>query len=67
MMYVKCPECGEQAEYSEKNEFRPFCSRRCQLLDLGAWASEDRKIAGEKVFYLKKKIMTQCISSCSRC
>ena len=50
MMYVKCPECGEQAEYSEKNEFRPFCSRRCQLLDLGAWASEDRKIVGEKVF-----------------
>ena len=48
--YVKCPECGEQAEYSEKNEHRPFCSRRCQLLDLGAWASEDRKIAGERVF-----------------
>ena len=48
-MYVKCPECGEQAEYSEKNEYRPFCSRRCQLLDLGAWASEERKIAGEKV------------------
>ena len=50
MMYVKCPECGEKVEYSEKNEFRPFCSRRCQLLDLGAWASEDRKIAGENVF-----------------
>ena len=38
------------AEYSPKNEHRPFCSRRCQLLDLGAWASEDRKIAGEEVF-----------------
>ena len=50
MMYVKCPECGEQSEYSDQNEHRPFCSRRCQLLDLGAWASEDRKIAGEKVF-----------------
>ena len=50
MKYVKCPECGKQAEYSEQNEHRPFCSRRCQLLDLGAWASEDRKIAGEKVF-----------------
>jgi endogenous inhibitor of DNA gyrase (YacG/DUF329 family) len=50
MMYVKCPECGEQTEYSDQNEHRPFCSRRCQLLDLGAWASEDRKIAGEKVF-----------------
>ena len=50
MKYVKCPECGQRAEYSEKNKHRPFCSRRCQLLDLGAWASEDRKIAGEKVF-----------------
>ena len=50
MKYVKCPECGQKAEYSEKNEHRPFCSRRCQLLELGAWASEDRKIAGEKVF-----------------
>ena len=44
---VKCPECGNEAEFSPKNEHRPFCSRRCQLLDLGAWASEDRKIAGE--------------------
>ncbi len=50
MMYVKCPECGEQSEYSKENEHRPFCSRRCQLLDLGAWASEDRKITGEEVF-----------------
>ena len=50
MKYVKSPECGKQAEYSHKNEHRPFCSRRCQLLDLGAWASEDRKIAGEKIF-----------------
>ena len=48
-MYVKCPECGEQAEYSEKNEYRPFCSSRCQLLDLGAWASESRKITAEDV------------------
>lgn len=50
MMYVKCPECGEQSEYSKENEHGPFCSRRCQLLDLGAWASEDRKITGEEVF-----------------
>ena len=53
-MYVKCPECGEQAEYSEKNEHRPFCSSRCQLLDLGAWASESRKIAGEDVVEIEE-------------
>ena len=65
MKYVKCPECGQQAEYSEKNEHRPFCSRRCQLLDLGAWASEDRKIAGEKILN-QKKILKRVISSCNR-
>jgi endogenous inhibitor of DNA gyrase (YacG/DUF329 family) len=23
------------------NEYRPFCSERCQLLDFGAWANEE--------------------------
>ena len=51
---IKCPECGNDSEYSPKNEQRPFCSRRCQLLDLGAWASEDRKIAGQEVFDIEE-------------
>lgn len=58
-MYVKCPECGKQAEYSEKNEYRPFCSSRCQLLDLGAWASESRKIAGEDVVEIDEDYDTE--------
>ena len=58
-MYVKCPECGKQAEYSEKNEYRPFCSSRCQLLDLGAWASESRKIAGEDVVEIEEDYDTK--------
>ena len=58
-MYVKCPECGEQAEYSEINEYRPFCSSRCQLLDLGAWASESRKIAGEDVVEIDEDYDTE--------
>ena len=36
---VTCPKCGKRVEY-EGNEFRPFCSERCKLLDLGAWADE---------------------------
>ena len=51
---VKCPECGNDSEYSPKNEYRPFCTRRCQLLDLGAWASEDRKITGQEVFDIEE-------------
>ena len=39
MAKVKCPSCGRETEY-EGNEFRPFCSERCKLLDFGAWADE---------------------------
>lgn len=37
MPLVKCPNCGKKAEYSG-NEFRPFCSERCKLIDFGEWA-----------------------------
>lgn len=46
MPLVKCPTCGKQVEFSG-NEFRPFCSERCKLLDLGAWADEDYKLPAE--------------------
>ena len=36
MPLVKCPKCGKKAEYNG-NEFRPFCSERCKLIDFGAW------------------------------
>jgi endogenous inhibitor of DNA gyrase (YacG/DUF329 family) len=32
----------------EENPWRPFCSERCKLLDLGAWASEGYRIPGKK-------------------
>lgn len=35
---VKCPTCGRECEYSDKNPYRPFCCERCRLIDLGAWA-----------------------------
>jgi len=37
MPLVKCPTCGREKEYSG-NEFRPFCSERCKLIDFGEWA-----------------------------
>lgn len=42
---IDCPRCGEKAEWSENNAFRPFCSERCRLIDLGAWANEEYQIA----------------------
>ena len=39
-----CPRCGQASSW-QANAFRPFCSERCKLIDLGAWANEDYKIA----------------------
>jgi endogenous inhibitor of DNA gyrase (YacG/DUF329 family) len=41
---VKCPTCRRAVEWSAKSPFRPFCSDRCRLIDLGAWISEQRSI-----------------------
>lgn len=38
--YVPCPSCGGRSLYAPENRWRPFCSERCKLHDLGAWASE---------------------------
>lgn len=35
---VRCPQCGKSSEYSPRNQYRPFCSERCRLVDLGEWA-----------------------------
>ncbi len=43
---VRCPRCGKMHIYSTADPFRPFCSERCKLLDLGAWASDEMKIEG---------------------
>ena len=48
MPIVKCPNCGKETEYSAANEFRPFCSGRCKLLDFGAWADEEFALPTEE-------------------
>ncbi|WP_308417141.1 DNA gyrase inhibitor YacG [Deefgea rivuli] len=44
MKKIACPQCGTLIEYSTSNPFRPFCSERCKMLDLGAWASESYRL-----------------------
>ena len=44
---VDCPTCGRKADFSPANRWRPFCSERCKTADLGAWATEAYKIAGD--------------------
>lgn len=41
-----CPRCQTPTHY-QQNPHRPFCSERCQLIDLGAWADERYRISGE--------------------
>jgi len=43
---VKCPTCHRDLDW-DTAPFRPFCSERCRLIDLGAWLSEQREIPGE--------------------
>jgi uncharacterized protein len=43
---VKCPTCQRELDW-ETAPFRPFCSERCRLIDLGAWLSEQHAIPGE--------------------
>lgn len=44
---VKCPTCKRAVEWSEAAVYRPFCSDRCRLIDLGAWLDEKHAIPGE--------------------
>lgn len=45
---VNCPQCKRQCQW-DGNPWRPFCSERCKLIDLGAWLEERHAIPGESV------------------
>ena len=47
MKRVPCPRCGEPAAFAPDNPWRPFCSERCKMIDLGAWASETYRVPDE--------------------
>lgn len=42
-MKYHCPKCAAEVNYPRDKEF-PFCSKRCRLMDLGAWSEEEYKI-----------------------
>ena len=43
---TRCPICKKEVSFYE-NPYRPFCSRRCKMIDLGAWFKEDYRIETE--------------------
>ncbi len=46
-MIIHCPICYQKTTW-EQNPYRPFCSERCRLIDLGKWAGEEYKIPDEE-------------------
>ncbi len=45
---VTCPTCRKPVIWSAKSRWRPFCSKRCRLIDLGEWLSEEKRIPGDR-------------------
>ena len=41
---AKCPICGKPVE----QKYRPFCSQRCQHVDLSRWLGERYRIPAEQ-------------------
>ncbi|MBK6617423.1 MAG: DNA gyrase inhibitor YacG [Nitrosomonas sp.] len=44
---ANCPQCGDAVAWIASNRFRPFCSERCKVLDLGQWASEGYRLPSD--------------------
>jgi hypothetical protein len=44
---VPCPTCGTPVRWGPASRWRPFCSERCRLIDLGGWLDESHRIPGE--------------------
>lgn len=45
---VRCPTCRTEVSW-EGNPYRPFCSERCRVIDLGAWAEGRYRIPGKNI------------------
>lgn len=41
---VNCPTCGTEVAWRPENKWKPFCSERCKLIDLGEWATEKFRV-----------------------
>lgn len=46
---IVCPRCGKKNTWTKDNEAKPFCSARCKLIDLGAWADGQYQVPGDPV------------------
>jgi endogenous inhibitor of DNA gyrase (YacG/DUF329 family) len=42
---VNCPRCKKKFNYYD-SDFRPFCTEKCKMIDLGHWFDESYSVAG---------------------
>ncbi|NHR06882.1 DNA gyrase inhibitor YacG [Chromobacterium haemolyticum] len=45
---VACPTCRAPVRWEPQSQFRPFCSKRCRLIDLGEWATESYRVPAQE-------------------
>lgn len=58
---VTCPNCKNKFNYYS-SDFRPFCSERCRLIDLGQWLSESYSVPVSKLSEEEKQIIEELIN-----
>ena len=58
---VACPRCKKKFNYYE-SEFRPFCSEKCRLIDLGQWLNESYTVPVEKLTDEESETLEQLIN-----
>jgi endogenous inhibitor of DNA gyrase (YacG/DUF329 family) len=46
--FVKCPTCSVRVEWTAEQRWRPFCSERCRLIDLGKWFDESNRLPADE-------------------
>lgn len=60
---IVCPHCQQASPWSTQNPFRPFCSERCKLIDLGDWIDERHVIAGDDQTVMDNHLFDHKINS----
>ena len=48
MKTVKCPNCNKEVPWTGESKWKPFCSQRCKMADLGDWFDEKHRIADKE-------------------
>jgi len=48
MHEVNCPNCQKTVAWTKESRWKPFCSERCKLIDLGEWFDETNRISDKQ-------------------